>query len=248
MGHILFSQNLVVNPGFESWDSSTKPTGWTTAQSCQKDDANIESGGFSCRQTGVTGETKSLGQTFTINPGTQYRFSFFYKTEITGTGNGCRIWSKWTDPDNNDINDPITKPILQSTKNYLKSDIWVQCSVDIMSPTNARFFHLEVRTYQNSVAYFDDFVFQENIATSNSEEKFTEIIIYPNPAHNFLNISNIQNLHHIDIQSITGIIVWSSDFSGEQSVTIPVSQLADGIYIIVIRTLNKSIIRRFIRK
>ena len=30
------SQNLVINPGFESWESETQPSGWSVAMNCLK--------------------------------------------------------------------------------------------------------------------------------------------------------------------------------------------------------------------
>lgn len=56
-----FSQNLIVNPGFETWEKINKPVGWTTTQNCLKDSVCINSGNYSCRHEGGT-TTKYLGQ------------------------------------------------------------------------------------------------------------------------------------------------------------------------------------------
>jgi hypothetical protein len=130
----------------------------------------------------------------------------------------------------------------------MKSDTWQRFYTDIIAPPNASYFYLEVRTYQNSIAYWDDFVFEENVTTYAHQEKPTGTMIYPNPAHDYLIISNIQYLKHIDIQNFTGINVWSSNFSGENSVTIPVYGLPDGVYIIIFLTSDKIITRKFIKK
>ncbi len=244
VGLVSFSQNLIVNPGFEIWEKSTKPSGWTTAQNCVKDSVNIKSGTYSCRHEGGT---KYLGQTLSVAPGKQFRLSFFYKTEITLNGNGCRIWCYWKDLEGNNITDLSTDDILRPSK-YLKSEIWQQFLVDLPAPSGASSFYLELRTYQNSVAYLDDFIFEENMTTFNPEKKLPDITVYPNPAHDYLSISNLNNLQHIDIQSITGVNLWSSSFSGEPHVTIPVSGLKDGLYIINIITSDKNITRKFIIK
>jgi hypothetical protein len=130
---------------------------------------------------------------------------------------------------------------------YLKSDTWQQFSIEIMAPPSASYFYLEVRTYQNSIAYWDNFVFEENLATYDTKEKLSDILIYPNPSHNYLIINNIINLQHIDIQNLKGTRIWSSDFAGEQTVTIPVSGLPEGLYIIRIHMNDKHIIRKFIK-
>lgn len=239
-----FAQNLVINPGFETWEKSNKPAGWTTAQNCLKDSDNIKSGSYSCRQDGGT---KYLGQSLSIVPGKRYRLSFFYKTVITGSGNGCRTWCYWKDAEGNNLTDVSTDDILRPSK-YLKSDRWQQFSVDLAAPAGASSFYLEVRTYQNSVTYFDDFRFEENVTTFVNMEKIQNIRIYPDPAHDYLIVSNITDAQQIYIQSLTGTILWSSGFSGEQTVTIPVSKLADGIYIVRILTSDKTITRKFIRE
>jgi len=239
-----YSQNLVLNPGFETWEKTNKPAGWTTAQNCLKDSDNIKSGSYSCRQDGGT---KYLGQTLSIVPGKIYNLSFFYKTLITGTGNGCRIWCYWRDPEGNNITDISTDDILRPSK-YLKSEIWQRFSVDFTVPAGASAFYLEVRTYQNSIAWFDDFDFDENVTTFDQQQHVRDVKVYPDPAHDFITISNLSDLQHISIQSLMGTLLWSSGPCSEQTVTISVSGLADGIYIVRILTSNKLITKKFIKK
>jgi hypothetical protein len=245
MEPVSFSQNLVVNPGFEIWGKIDKPTDWTNTQGCQKDSVFVLSENYSCRQEGST-SSRDLGQKFVISPGKHYRFSFFYKTGTLTTGNGCRVWCEWLDENKNAIDDPLSEPVLHS--GFMRSEEWKQFSAEITSPANAANFYLLVRTLPKSITYWDDFVFEENEVTYDPEEKPSGIMIYPNPAHDYLIINNIQNLQHINIQSLTGIIILSYHFSGEQTVTIPVSGLPDGLYIINIITSDKLITRKFIKK
>jgi hypothetical protein len=243
---ISFPQNMVVNPGFETWEKTTKPAGWTTAQNSLKDSVFINTGDYSCKHSGGVGVTKYLGQSIAVAPDKHYYLSFFYETDVTGTGNGCRIWCYWKDTGGNSIADPSTDAILRPSQ-YLKSDTWQQFAINVTAPSSAVAFYLEVRTYSNSIAYWDDFVFQENPVTYYPEEKLSDILIYPNPACDFLIINNLQQIQHIDIQSITGVILWDSDFAGESSVTIPVYGLHEGLYIIRIRTADNLVTRKFIR-
>ena len=227
------AQNLVVNPGFESWESSGKPSDWANTQNCLKDSDFIKSGNYVCRQDGVT-SSRDLGQRVIVSPGKHYTFSFFFKTGSATTGNGCRLWCEWLDAAKVSISDPSSVAILHSV--YMKSDIWQQLSCDVTSPENAGYFYLLVRTLSNSVTYWDDFVFEESIPTINNEIHASEIRVYPNPASNFLNISDLNNVQHIDILSLTGITIWSSSYSGEESVIIPVSGLPRGLYFIRVQT------------
>jgi hypothetical protein len=243
----LFCQNLVVNPGFDTWLSVTKPTGWVHIENCAKDSSVVFSSNYSCKHSGGASTTSDLGQTINVLPGKKYSLSFYFKTVATLSGKGARIWCYWKDAAGNSITDQSTDAVLRPS-GYLKSDGWQQFSITVSAPSSAASFYLEVRTYTNSIAYWDDFVFEENLATLNSEEKLTDIKIYPNPVGDYLIISNIRNLQHINIQSLAGINVWASGFSGETIVTIPVSGFVDGLYLMSIRTSDKLITRKFVKK
>lgn len=238
-----FSQNLVVNPGLETWGTTGKPTDWTNTQSCLKDSVFVKSGNYSCRQEGTT-ISRDLGQKFSVSPGKKYRFTVFFKTGSTTTGNGCRIWSEWLDETKVSINDPASLPILHSV--YMKSDTWQQFSCEVTSPEGAAYFYLLVRTLSNSVTYWDDFVFVESVPTNNSKEQLAEIKVYPNPAHDYLIISNAEEIKHINIQNLKGTSFISKDYSGEDKVLIPVSSLSKGLYLIRIRAGEKMITEKII--
>jgi hypothetical protein len=241
-----YSQNLTVNPGFEAWDGLSKPVGWTTSQNCLKDSVFIKSGDYSCRHEGGT-SSKYMGQTISVRPGVSYKLTFFYRTDITDNGNGCRIWCYWKDTDGAGISDPSTNAILRPSK-YLKSEAWDQFTTEATAPPEAVEFYLEVRTYPNSVTYWDDFVFEESVMTENSEKLETLPLIYPNPVSHKLIIRGIQNIQHIGIYSYTGKSVWSSHFEGEDLITIPVSHFNNGIYIICIQTRDRVISHKFIKR
>jgi len=221
------SQNLLINPGFEAWQKINKPEGWTTALSCLKDSLIINSGIYSCRQA-ATSDSRELGQLIPVFEGYPYKISFWYRNELSG--NGCRIWSNWKDADGNSITDDLTLPLLHS--GYLKSETWNQYTAEVDAPANASYFNLIIRTLPNSVTYWDDIVFEESAATFRDEIHPDNIMVYPNPATNYLIISNVHYIQFIDILSITGIKMWSQKINGEESLMIPLSVFEDGIYII----------------
>lgn len=239
----LFSQNLVLNQGLETWRSTVKPTDWVNTQNCLKDSDFVKSGNYACRQDGVT-DSRDLGQRVIVSPKKHYRFSFFFKTGSATTGKGCRLWCEWLDTAKVSISDPSSVAILHS--NPMKSDVWQQFSCDLTSPDNAAYFYLLVRTFSNSVTYWDDFVFQESFPTINNEIRTSEIRVYPNPASEYLNISNLNNLQRIDILNITGTPVWSSSFPGEENIIIPVSGFPKGLYFIRVQTSEGIIARKII--
>jgi len=240
MEQILLSQNLVLNPGFEIWNKPDKLASWTNIQGCLKDSAFVFSGDYSCRQEATT-LSRDLGQKFVVKPDAQYRFSFFYKTGIETSGNGCRVWCSWLD--NSQV--AIADPVIHS--GFMKSGEWLKYEVSVTSPAEAGYFYLLVRTLPNSVTYWDEFLFEEDIVSSVSDSRVPEITIYPNPAHNYLTISNLNNLQQIDIQSIAGIVVWSEIMRGEEQISIPVFQLPDGIYFVRVISDGKLMTYKFIK-
>jgi hypothetical protein len=241
---LTFSQNLVVNAGFETWQKITKPAGWTTALACTKDSVIILSGSYSCRQNTST-DSKELGQVIAVQPGLQYNLSFWYRNDPSATGNGCRIWSNWRDAEGNSITDDTSLPYLHS--GYLKSESWKQYTAEVTAPASASFLNLVLRTLPNSITYWDDVVFEESIPTGISEHNNDNILIYPNPASNYLIISNIHNLQSIDIQTITGFRVRSQRINGEESISIPLEGLRNGIYIICLNCNGKLHYKKFIK-
>lgn len=241
MGQILLSQNLVINPGFEIWSKPDKLSSWTNTQGCLKDSAYVFSGEYSCRQEGTT-TSRDLGQKFAIKPSAQYRFSFYYRTGTETTGNGCRVWCSWLDNSKVEITDPVIH------SGFMKSETWLKYEVAVTSPAEAGFFYLLVRTLSNSVTYWDEFLFEEDITSGNTETRISGIKIYPNPAANYLTISNLNDVQQIDIQSITGSIIWSEKFRNETEVTIAVSQLPDGIYLVRIITKGEIYVRKYIKE
>ncbi len=246
-GQTIISQNLVINPGFETWETPSKPQGWTLAQNCVSNTAFIISGVYSCKHSGTLTERSDLSQTIQVTAGKEYRLSYYCRTEVTGTGAGARIWCYWKDSEGVAIDDPATKSILQPT-GYIKNTSFQQYSLTAMAPAGAVSFNLEFRTYKNSSAWWDDIVFEENVITGIEDSEEDNIKIYPNPCSNYLNISNIQYLQHIDIQSITGLKYLSLVFNGEEEVKIPVSGLPEGVYIIRIKTACKEYYMKFIKK
>jgi hypothetical protein len=241
-----FSQNLIINSGFENWDKVNKPAGWTHIENCLKDSSVFNSGKYACMHSGGATTTSDLGQTVAVTPGKTYALSIYYRTTASSSGNGGRIWCYWKDAMGTSISDPVSDAILRPSK-YLKSDSWQLFSISITSPAQAASFYLEVRTYSNSMVYWDDFIFEETVTTGVYESLFSQPLLYPNPASDNLTISNIPDLQSIAIQNISGTTVWSSEFSGEAEVIIPVASLTDGLYIIRIHSSGKTIIRKFIK-
>ncbi len=247
LGFISYSQNLVINPGFESWSKLNKPSGWTHSENCLKDSATILSGQYACQHTGGTSTSSDLGQTLAVIPGREYNFSFSYKTSSTTTGNGARIWCYWKDASGTSITDPLSDDILRPSK-YIKSETWKNASLSITAPQGASSFYLEVRTYPNSVSYWDDFVFEEKTLTGFYEDSNSIISIYPNPATDFLFIKNCESVRQYDIINVSGVILLSSKINNGNQASVNIEELDAGIYILRLHTNGSILNRRFIKR
>jgi len=241
------AQNLVINPGFESWDKITRPSGWTTAESCSKDSILMVSGAYSCIQACTSATSKCLGQSVSVIPGREYQLSFQYRTSASTTGNGCRIWCYWKNSSGASISDPATDNILRPSK-YLKSEIWQQFSITVTAPPEAVTFYLEVRTYPNSSANWDDFVFAEPILNSSEQIIGKQIIVYPNPACRMLYVSNLYKVKRIDIKHSTGTDVYSCVVRDSPQISISLEGFKPGIYILRIICDDELIIRKFVKE
>jgi hypothetical protein len=246
-GYRLSAQNLVTNPGFENWESPSTPSGWTTAQNCESNTLNIVSGTYSCKHSGTLTDRSDLSQTIPVTSGKDYYLSYYCRTEVSGTGSGARIWCYWKDNTGAEIRGDVSEAVLKPTK-YTKNETFQQYSLTVTAPAGAVSFNLEFRTYKNSSAWWDDIFFGEYIPTGVSAEDAESLIIYPNPASNYLNIKYLHGLQHIDIQNITGTVVYSQKYSGENEITIPLTDMAEGVYFIIITLNDKVSVQRFIKR
>lgn len=240
------SQNLVVNPGLETWESTTKPTGWTTATKCSTELSAIHSGSYSCIHVGSASSRGDLGQMITVVPGKSYNLSFFYRTGVPTTGSGARLWSYWKDAGGNSITDAATDDILRPGT-YLSSPDWAQFTTNVTAPASAVALYFEVRTYINSITYWDDFVFEEGLATGLNDDVRTSPELYPVPAGDYLNIKVSSGVKSMEILDLSGTLLKSGNVSGESQISIYVGDLAKGFYFVRLRYQGRIVLRKFLK-
>ena len=78
------------------------------------------------------------------------------------------------------------------------------------------------------------------------EENATAFNIYPNPVSDRLVIETEANIEAVTIYTVTGVVVYSEvDFNNN---TIDVSDFANGVYVMKVRTENGEAVQRFIKK
>jgi outer membrane protein assembly factor BamB len=71
-----------------------------------------------------------------------------------------------------------------------------------------------------------------------------EYSVYPNPAINYLYIDGLNENADVAIYDLTGKLIYNSELPNSQ---ISVSNFHSGIYIMKIETINKIVIRKFVK-
>lgn len=155
----LSAQNLVQNPGMETWTSDTKPANWNIAESITKESGIKHGGSFSAKHTSAS-STKKIQQVIEgVVPGKTYTVSFWY-FDNDNTAK-TRIWSYW-------LNGTATladhEAELRPTTYSENNSQWQQYEKELVAPAGATGFRFEVRVYNQDgnnggAVYYDDFVF-----------------------------------------------------------------------------------------
>lgn len=161
------AQNLVVNPGFETWtDTATPAANWTptlaASQTFAQEATIVHSGTYSLLSThaGTAGTAKVITKPYiVVTAGITYTFSFWYYTDASTTNltAGLRMWGYWENPDGS--NGTFDQTGLQPTAYIdLTSSVgsWKQFSVDITAPTGSGQLELDIRFYKATKVYIDD--------------------------------------------------------------------------------------------
>ena len=106
-----------------------------------------------------------------------------------------------------------------------------------------------VAIYENgkkSVSVIDNIFMEEN--TESIKENNTSLNIYPNPANDRLYIETEVEIEDVVVYTITGVIVrQQTTDNGQQSLSIDLSNLNTGVYIIKINTNQEEIVKRIIK-
>lgn len=90
---------------------------------------------------------------------------------------------------------------------------------------------------------FQVIVKQEASGTGISMVSETEFNIYPNPAHNEINIETADHfLSKVEIIDMLGKVVYSANINGDNSLIIPVAQLENAMYLMRLTTVDNEVV------
>ncbi|MFM1947288.1 MAG: hypothetical protein RL207_1571 [Bacteroidota bacterium] len=134
-------------------------------------------------------------------------------------------------------------PILES---WITLDIPLTNFVNLASNNHIAQLIFSGNPSGSGVVYVDNVLFH-NVVTGIETIQANEMKIYPNPVQNELSIANSENLATIQILSLTGdIILVQKDMT---TATLDVSQLENGLYVCVLKTINGEILQsKFIKE
>ena len=250
---VSFGQEMLLNGGLENWDDDTSPTSWTKAESLTKITTEIHGGSFSAVRNGESG-TKDLGQTITgIVPGESYTVSFWYKV-TAGDDKDARIWCTWKNGSTTvyhagDGNNRSADILRGPEDGYLDNNggVWTKHEVIVTAPAGVDRFYYEVRSYSNSVTYWDDLSFIKNTTASVKNNAIEGFATYPNPItdKNFTISSNSSDTKQVAIFSVIGKKVFSTSFTGLKK-NLDVSTVNSGIYILKVTEDGKTATKKLV--
>ena len=232
-------QELLLNGGFENWDTDTAPTSWTKVENTTKETNENHHGSFSAKHVGGT---KDLGQIIPgIIAGNSYTIVIWYKV-IENDGTDARIWSYWKNASNNTFTDAATDGAIRGPENaYLdnNSGEWAKYEVTVTAPVGATQFYFELRTYSGATVYWDHLSFVNNTTASVKENTITGFASYPNPVSSgILNISSASSsAKSVAIFNLLGKKILTQSFSGTTK-AIDVSAISKGVYLLKVTEGN----------
>ena len=127
-------------------------------------------------------------------------------------------------------------------------------SVDLeqMTPETEYCFTVVSITGIDDEGYITDYSEESEEACATTEpdgieELASSINVHPNPVNDVLFIENGNNIEEISIYTITGVMVYNEQCTAN-NVQLNVSEFEAGVYILKVRTEDREIINRFVKK
>lgn len=226
------AQNLITNPGFESWDATStpaKPTGWTFVSNGVEQGTGagfVRSGASSLKA--VTAATGTLNSYIDVpaTPNTTYTLGYWILDNDPNARG--RVWVQartatgsltWTTPGN-------FQPSAYSTDNAA----WTFVTATATTPANTEILRFDLRTYSvgagNGTVYYDDVALQVGSTLGTAE--------VPSSKHRLIKFSVVESdlifatKSDIEIYDVNGKLIRKALVNDNTIVN--VSDLASGTY------------------
>lgn len=228
------AQNLITNPGFESWDATTtpaKPTGWTFISTgvVQGTGAAFVHGGTSSLKA-VTEATGTLNSYIDVPATANTTYTLGYWILDNDANARGRVWVQarsatgsvtWATPGN-------FQPAAYSTDNAA----WTFVTATATTPAATEILRFDLRTYSqgagNGTVYYDDVNLQVGATLGTAE--------IPHSKHRLIKFSVVDSSltfatkSAVEIYDVNGKLIRKADVN--DNTTLNVSDLAAGVYFV----------------
>lgn len=228
------AQNLITNPGFESWDSSTtpaKPTGWTFVSAGVEQGtgaAVVHNGTSSLKATAPASGTLNSYIDITATPNTTYTLGYWIlDNDANARG---RVWVQartatanitWTSAGD-------FQPSTYSTD----SPAWTYVTATATTPATTEILRFDLRTYSagsgNGVVYYDDANLQVGGTLATTE--------IPKSEHRLIKFSLVDSeltfatKSTVEVYDLNGKLIKKADVNDDTKLY--VGDLSKGTYIV----------------
>ena len=237
------AQNLVQNPGFESWTDG-KPDSWgVTAIQISQSSEFAHSGTYSIGLIGPASGSNSIGANdIPVVAGKVYVYSGWYLDN--GSNARFRYWGQWR-TDSALLNDAGLQGATYSTD----SPQWVKFSVEATAPATATVARLSLRTYAENSAggsyiYFDDISFADKELAVTDVTSFDKQIKMNTNVGNELTVI-LPARATVNIYTAEGKLVSSNRINSGESIN--TSSLTKGMYIVTVDNGSAKVSRKVMK-
>ena len=124
---------------------------------------------------------------------------------------------------------------------------WVSLDIPLSNWTIDLATLREIKVVGNGTIYFDNWYFYDGATANVDSNNLLGFSMYPNPASNSLNISATETIQNAEIYNILGKNVMSVNVN-DTKVTLDISNLASGMYIVKYKANDKIGTAKFIKK
>lgn len=242
---LMGAQNLVTNPGFESWTDGKPDTWFVTASQISQSTNPVHSGTYAIGLLSAN-STSNIGMAdIAVEAGKTYVYSGWYLDNVPDAR--FRFWGQWRT-----ATDLLsTETSLQGADYSTDSPQWVQFSVESTVPATATIARLSLRTYKDAngsfggKVYFDDIVFQDKASMA-----VTDVAGFDKQIKMNTNVGNALTVilparATVNIYTAEGKLVSSNRIDSGQSIN--TSSLTKGMYIVTVDNGTAKVSRKVMK-
>lgn len=245
-GTLVFSQELLTNPGFEAglspWIAGPSTSYTAPTLSTTDGHTGTNSAGYSA-VTATTG----FYQNIPVTAGKTYVISFWYKS--AGDDSDTRLWSVYKTATGTAVytTADATTDSFRTNNGYLASaTAWTKYTAEMPAGTDVTNLDVAVRAYNNAtVAQFDDFSLMEKVLAVSDVSGFDQQVKMNTIVGNSLQIT-LPGKATVNIFSADGKLMSSDRVNSGDKIN--TSSLTKGIYIVTVDNGAAKVSRKVMKK